>query len=94
MESRELTILERIARNLPARKMNFGVSEQEFGPVYLAWGKDNDGTFHGVWGFRGVARIMEFTKNSTVKGVKQLLLDDAANFYYTGKMVGYRFGNV
>ena len=81
MGTAALTRLERIARNLPATRMDLGKAEAPFGTVYLAWGRDPEMRWHGVWGLRGMARICGFGPSYTAKDVQQLMVDDAAAFY-------------
>jgi len=41
--------LERIARNLPALKINFGRAATKYGDVFMAWGRNVD-AWHAVYG--------------------------------------------
>ncbi len=77
MEARELTILERIARNLPIMKVNYGRTDSEYGTIYFAWGQDASGKQHGVWGLRGMGRTIEFKLGTSSKKVRQVLTLDA-----------------
>lgn len=78
MESVELERLERIARNLPiVSPLEMGHADTDLGVVYMAWGRDGAGRYHGVWGCRGVARTVQFNDLATPETIKQLLMDDA-----------------
>ena len=80
MESRELIILERMARNFPVKRISMGRVEGDYGVVYLAWGKDRTGVYHGIWGHMGIARTMESTKGAKLKMFKEIMLRDAEGF--------------
>ena len=73
-------ILERIARNLPCRQIDMIRTETELGTVYMATGKEPNGTYHGVWGFRGMARTCSFGRAFTLDEVRKMILDDAVWF--------------
>ena len=80
MESRDLVILERMARNFPVKRMSFGRVEGPYGVVYLAWGRDATGVYHGIWGHMGVARTLQSTKSAKLKMFKKIMLRDAEGF--------------
>ena len=80
METRDLVILERMARNFPVKRITFGRGEGPYGVVYLAWGRDATGVYHGIWGHMGVARTMESTKGAKLKMFKKIMLRDAEGF--------------
>ncbi len=79
MQSVELVILERIARNMPVRRIEMGSVETKIGPVYIAWG-EKDGVIHGVWGCHGLAQTMEFKKGSDEDHAKVALIATALQF--------------
>ena len=85
MEQTALRILERIARNLPAEKLAYRMIEApEIGPVYIAWGKDGVGRYHGVGGIGeddviDMARTLEFKEGSSIKQIRAALIQDAVN---------------
>ena len=80
MESRELAILERCARNLPAKKLTYHYADMTWGRVYMAWGRDMAGRYHGIWGCRDVARPLEFKLGTTATQVADVLMLDAEGF--------------
>ena len=80
MESGDLVILERMARNFPVKRIYMGRVEGDYGVVYLAWGRDSTGVYHGIWGHMGVARTMESTKGAKLKMFKEIMLRDAEGF--------------
>ncbi len=80
METRDLVILERMARNFPVKRITMGRVEGPYGIVYLAWGRDTTGVYHGIWGYMGVARTMESTKGAKLKMFKKIMLRDAEGF--------------
>lgn len=80
MESRELVILERMARNFPVNRITMGRVEGDYGVVYLAWGRDATGVYHGIWGHMGVARTLQSTKGAKLKMFKEIMLRDAEGF--------------
>ena len=80
MESSDLVILERMARNFPVKRITMGRVEGDYGVVYLAWGKDATGVYHGIWGHAGVARTLESTKGAKLKMFKEIMLRDAEGF--------------
>ena len=80
METSDLVILERIARNFPVKRINMGRVEGDYGIVYLAWGRDATGVYHGIWGHMGVARTFESTKGAKLKKFKEIMLRDAEGF--------------
>ena len=80
MGTAELDKLERIARNLPiTSKVTLANAESNLGMIYMAWGTDALGNYHGLWGARGVAIPLEFlpeVRNPDV--VRDSLLTHAA----------------
>lgn len=80
METRELEILERIARYLPVKKISLGFDASGIRKVYMAWGKDSEGKYIGLWGCRNVARDLHFKKGTPLKKVKLALVLDANAF--------------
>lgn len=80
MDSPDLMALERVARNLPVKNVEFGRIEGGYGTIYLAWGLDGDDCYHGVWGCRRVARGLEFKKGTSAKEVRRMLELDANEF--------------
>ena len=62
MDTADLAKLERIARNLPiTSKVTLANAGTGHGMIYMAWGTDAMGVYHGIWGARGVAEPLEFT---------------------------------
>ena len=53
------------------------VSDTEYGPLYMAWGRDKDDSYHGIWGIRGIARPVEFKPDTSLEMVKTALFTDA-----------------
>ncbi len=80
MKSGELVILERMARNFPVKRIFMGRVEGDYGVVYLAWGRDMTGVYHGIWGHMGVARTLQSTKGAKLKMFKEIMLRDAEGF--------------
>ena len=80
MNTESLIKLERIARNLPITDVVMERTEFEHGEIFLAYGQDGNGQYHGVWGCRQWGRPVEFAKGVTEKQVKQALVDDAVDF--------------
>ena len=73
-----LVRLERIARNLPiASDLEMIRVPTRFGDVFIAYGTDGVGTYHGVWGLRDIGRTISFSAGVPETKVKQMLLDDA-----------------
>lgn len=70
--------LERIARNLPALKINFGRAATKYGDVFMAWGRNVD-AWHAVYGtdlHGGLARgPIEIKPETREEDVQQILLD-------------------
>lgn len=80
MEESALIRLERIARNLPVRKLAMHSIEAEHGVIYFAHGEAGDGTIHGVWGYKNIARTLDFKSGTKIDMVRQVLVNDAAGF--------------
>jgi hypothetical protein len=80
MNSEALAKLETIARNLPCKSIRMERTDWQHGEIYLAYGQDGTGRFHGVWGCRDWARTMEFTEATTQDQARQRLVDEAAEF--------------
>ena len=84
MNSEGLERLERIARNMPVKRVDMGRVDTENGTVYMAWGR-NDEKWYAVWAADiegGVAQPMEIKLESNGRevkelDVKQILLDVA-----------------
>ena len=78
MDSQALTRLERCLRNLPILSVDdMTVQETPYGPLYMAWGRDKENIYHGLWGIRELARPMEFKPNTTLDEVRNALQTDA-----------------
>ena len=61
MTTAELEKLERILRNMPVTSaIELGTADSEHGRIYMAWGTDAMGVYHGIWGARGFAIPLEF----------------------------------
>lgn len=78
MEPIELERLERMARNMPVEKIQMKRIEHDEDEIFFAYGSAPSGEIHGIWGYRGIARTMEFKKDTTVEDVRQALVNDAA----------------
>ena len=48
------------------------------GEIFFAYGTANDGLIHGIWGHRDVGRTIQFKKDTKIKHVRQMLVNDAA----------------
>ena len=70
--------LERMARLMPVEKIAMHSVESQEGVIYFAYGPDNHGIVHGIWGHRDIARTMEFKKDTGIDHVRQVLVNDAA----------------
>ena len=77
MESTELEKLERIARNLPCRYIEMERCDGIHGEIYFAYGTDDTGQVHGVWGHCGLAMTVDFINGVTLDQVRQALVDSA-----------------
>ena len=77
-----LEILERCARNLPAKKLEFRKIETPLGMIYYAFGQDGEGRYHGIWGTEKIGRTIEFRNRDFVTAdvVAAALIDDAQWF--------------
>jgi len=81
METSELEIAERIARNLPGDKLDMAsVEDKKIGMIYIATKVDLDGCPHGLWACNGTARTIHFKKDTNLGTVRQVLVNDAAAF--------------
>ena len=69
----ELYLLTKIANMMPCRKMKMGQVDTVYGPLYMAWGKDAEGKYHGLWGTCGIAMPVEFKKDTRERDVKGVL---------------------
>lgn len=84
METSELVKLERIARNLPCRKINMEYCEGDYGRICFAYGTGpstddpSKEVMHGVWGCQGVAMTMEMDPDASIDAIRQALVDAAA----------------
>ena len=78
MEGVILERLERMARNMPVKKLVMRSVENEHGVIYFAYGSDREGKIHGIWGHREIGRTVEFKKGTSIENVRQLLVNDAA----------------
>jgi len=78
MEDIAMIRLERIARNLIDSDLRMERVEDNNGNIYFAHGLDAKGTIVGVWGYCGIARDMEFAKDTSIEDVRQALINDAA----------------
>jgi hypothetical protein len=61
-------------------RLRTGTVEGIHGTIYIAHGLNADRTIVGVWGHRGVARVLEFAPDDTPKMVQQALVNDAAEY--------------
>ena len=79
----EGTVLERaelVVRSLPILKPQFRRTESPLGEILFAYGKDAEGTYHGVWGVDQpipTMRVLEFKPGITVDQVKKDLITNA-----------------
>ncbi|RJR37222.1 MAG: hypothetical protein C4576_23025 [Desulfobacteraceae bacterium] len=84
MNSVALIRLERMSRNMPVRKLHMEFAPSKLGRIYLAWGEDGLGTYHGMWGIgigdQAVARSLEFKKDTSVDSIRDALILDALGF--------------
>lgn len=78
MEEPELLILTKIANSMPCKKMQMGQVDTSYGPLYMAWGKDPEGKYHGLWGTCGIAMPIEFKKDTKEWQVREVLEMSAA----------------
>ncbi len=78
MEGVSLERLERMALNMPVEKLGMFSLEAEQGVIYFAYGMAPTGAIHGIWGHRDIGRTVEFKKGTSIKNVRQLLVNDAA----------------
>ncbi len=77
MEGMILERLERMARNMPVKKLAMHSCESEQGVIYFAYGPDTHGKIHGIWGCRDIGRTLQFKKGTSIKNVRQVLVNDA-----------------
>ena len=77
MEGVSLQRLERMARNMPVKKLAMHSIEDRQGVIYFAYGEASNGAIHGIWGYRDIGRTVEFKKDTSIETVKQLLVNDA-----------------
>jgi hypothetical protein len=83
LSSEAVTILMRIARNLPVvGSIDYGKVDTELGPVYIALGKGYGHEFpgrswHGVYAINGIARTGEVRGHLTMLEAQRQFLDDA-----------------
>ena len=78
MDSQALTRLERCLRNLPILSVDdMVVTETVHGPLYMAWGRDKNDNYHGMWGCRQIGRPIEFKPDTSLEMVKAVLYTDA-----------------
>lgn len=78
MKGKTLAKLERIARNLPiVTPLTMVRSPCEHGEVYMAYGRDAEERFHGVWGINDVGQPVEFKPDATEKDVQSVLYGSA-----------------
>ena len=83
LDDPELAILSRIANHMPCKKMKMGRVDTTYGPLYMAWGKDAEGRYHGLWGTCGIAMPVEFKKSAREWEVKEVLEMSAATLLQT-----------
>lgn len=80
MEGTVLERAERFVRNLPITKIQFRRTETDLGPIYLAYGKDGEGVYHGVWVVEEpsfILRTLTFNPGVTVAQVRASLIANA-----------------
>jgi len=80
MEGITLERLERLARNMPVKKLAMHSVESEQGVIYFAYGTDVHGNIHGIWGHCDVARTVQFYAGTSIEHVRQVLVDNAAQW--------------
>ena len=78
MEGVILERLERMARNMPVKKLAMHSVESEQGVIYFAYGSDPEGKIHGIWGHCDIGRTIEFKKDTSIEDIHQVLANDAA----------------
>ena len=83
MSALELTRMERIARNLPIHDLVMRYAPTPHGKIYMAYGKLSDGSWQGMWGIRGVARLCEFGAALTEPDIEAGMIRDA--LWYAGE---------
>lgn len=81
MSALDLHKLERIARNFPiVTPLEMEYEDTPHGTVYLAYARDGNGKYHGIWGANGVAHTVEFKPEATQQDVRFVLLADAQEY--------------
>lgn len=83
MDTVEVERLERIVRNaIPSPSLER--VESEFGEIFFAHGLNSQGIPTGFWAVHGTANgPIEFTKDSTTEGIRQELVNQAADYAQT-----------
>lgn len=80
MDDTQLERLTRIAGNLPCERATLERCDGKHGEIYFAYGVGHDGTIHACWGYAGLARTLDFKPDTSLKDVRQVLVNDAAYF--------------
>ena len=81
MSQSDLEKLERIARNFPlVSDLEMERADCPFGEIFIAYGRDGNGHYHGIWGINGVARTAMFKKELSKEDVQWTLLTDAQEY--------------
>ncbi len=77
MEEVVLERLERMARLMPVEKLAMHSVESEQGMIYFAYGADETGKIHSIWGHREIAQTIEFKPDTSIEAVRQVLVKTA-----------------
>lgn len=79
MNTSEIEKLTRLASRLPVKHLITERCDSDHGEIYFAYGEGQD-CIHGLWGYHGLARMLEFKMDASIENIRQVLVDDAAGF--------------
>lgn len=72
----ELERLTRLAQSMPVKHLKMESCDGPRGQIYMAYG-EGDEMIHGAWGYFGLCQAIDFSSDSSPKGIRQVLFDTA-----------------
>ena len=73
MNTLEIERLTRLASRLPVRHLIMERCDSDHGEIYFAYGQGETG-IHGLWGYHGLARMIEFKDAARIQDIRQVLV--------------------